>query len=196
MNQSRVAFAVAAVLAAAAGSQAELIFFTHEGHGSGTIGQVSFGLTAPVRFVITAVGDTDNRDLSISDVVWINHDSASIAIDGVGTFNFVSPTRTFVNNSVGGVGFSHASPGGPGFDLFNGPLDPVFSTWDMLTSIGPITGDGGVLQWDLEDVHTDGGVLFFSDAPSDATFTAFVIPSPAGALAFFTLAGLSARRRR
>lgn len=194
MFKSGHAIAVAAVLAAAGGAQAAMITFTHEGFGGGTIGDVSFGLTAPVRFVITAVGDTDNRDLSITDLIWIDHDSASIAIDGVGTFNFITATRTFVNQDNSVVGFSRA--GAFGLDLFNGPQDPAFSTWDMLTSIGPISGDGGLLQWDFGDVHTDGGILFFNGAPSDVTFTAVVIPSPGGAIALVALAGLSSRRRR
>lgn len=53
----------------------------------------------------------------------------------------------------------------------NGPTDVAFGTWDMLSSIGPITGMGAFLQWTLSDVNTDGGVLVFDSGPSTITFT-------------------------
>ena len=63
-------------------------------------------------------------------------------------------------------------------DLYNGLTDPGFATWDMLTSVGPVSGTAKLLQW-VPTVLTDGGQLQFFDGISDATFQAVVVPVPA-----------------
>lgn len=77
---------------------ANQITFIHTGVGSGSLGRTSFAAT---EFTITAIGDTANRQQVGSDVYFIDHDSAVIDISGVGVLTFVSPTRTFVNQSGG-----------------------------------------------------------------------------------------------
>lgn len=186
---------VALLVAFAGGAHAAPITFVHSGTGSGFIGATNFTSAA---FTIIAVGDTNDRvsikmDPTDDDGYSIEHLSASISIAGVGVFQFVTGTRTFVNNSQGVVGFSHYPRGD---DLFNGPIDSAFLTWDMLSPIGPISGGGNLLQWDFPDVLTDGGVLrFFDDSNTNATFTA--IPEPAsGLLAAAGLLGIAVVRRR
>lgn len=187
------AVVVGAILASAAGANAAMITFTHEGFGGGRIGDISFGSLAPVPFTITAVGDTDNVDTSVAGARFINHDSAMIDIAGVGVFTFTSGTRSFVNDN-GIFGFSRAGAGG--LDLFDGPDDDANGGWDMLSSIGPLTGDGALSQWDaLPIIETSGGVLSFISASSQATFTAVVVPAPAS-LALCGLGGLAMTRRR
>jgi len=75
---------------------ADPMIFTHEGSGSGTLDGSPFGAS---DFVITAFGDTVNR-LSFGVGWYIGHSSASISIDGVGDFDLLTGTRTFVNNGV------------------------------------------------------------------------------------------------
>ena len=171
----------------APGAFADPITFTHQGVGSGSIGGTPFSSTS---FVITAVGNTINVQ-SFGAGFSIDHDSAMISITGVGTFIFTTGTRTFVNNSGQIVGFSRA--GTNGADLFNGPVSPLFAGWDMLSAIGPIAGDGGILQWGPPnpEVFTNGGQLIFNDSGSPVIFTASVsqpgeIPEPAS----LTLLGL------
>jgi len=136
---------------------------------SGTLDGEPFTAT----FVITATGDTDEREGG-GGVFRISHTSASIEIDGVGTFDFVTPTRTGVNNDGDFVAFSRDS----GLGLIFGPIHPGFGTWDMLSSIGPLSSDDGiVLQWDDEPVETSGGILVIDyQEEVSLTFTATVIP--------------------
>ncbi len=166
------------------------ITITHQGTGAGTLDGVAFG---PSDFTITAHADTDLR-MSYINGFWIRHTSATIEINGLGTFDFVTSTQTYVSNTAQRVGFSRLSPGR---DLFDGPTDAVFAVWDMLTSLGPISGDGILMQWDDAPISTSSGTLSFATAVSDATFEARVVPAPAtlvpaGAIG---IAGIGRRRR-
>lgn len=170
-------------------ASADMVTFTHSGHGTGKIGAVDF----IASFTITAIGDTGDRIAPFPDVFAIPHLSATIDIDGVGVFDFMEGTRTFVNSDVQAVGFSRIG----GSDLFDGPFGvAVFSTWDMLSSIGPISGGGQLLQW-ADGVNTSGGVLDFDDAEltGGVTFTAVVVPAPSAA-ALLAFGGIAATRRR
>ena len=183
---------------AAVETHAVPIFFEHRGQGSGTINGNPF---VNADFLISASADTANRQAPNPIVFFINHDAASITIDGVGTFAFITATRTFVNNDVSTVGFSRTS--GP--DLFNGPFDASFATWDMLSAIGPHSGSGLLTQWGagFGAVVTSGGVLEFNGQSNvrttfQASLTPIIAaPEPATAtLGLFGIAGLLIRRRR
>ena len=185
----KVMFACSLGLLSATGAHAELITFTHSGSGSGTLNALIFG---QADFIIEATADTNNRE-SYSSGFFINHDSVTIWIDGLGTYDITDATRTFVNNNSQLVGFSRAGTGG--LDIFNGPNDPAFTVWEMLTSVGPASGTGTLLQWDDGGgINTSGGILAFDDGSSPATFTA-TIPAP-GVMAMLGVAGFAGRRRR
>lgn len=179
--------AVVLLLLTTAEASAAILTFLHEGNGSGTLGGNPFRAS---DFLITAVGDTDDRE-SFGSGWFIGHTSASISIEGVGVVDFLTPTRHFVNNTVQIVGFSRA---GSGTDLFDGPTDPLFGAWDMLSPIGPITGQGTLLQWDHGGgINTTGGILFFDHGSTDTTFT--VVPEP-GTLAMCVVGGMGLMVRR
>jgi hypothetical protein len=153
----RKLFIVAAIYFVAPVAFAVPIQFVQTGIGSGTIGATEF---TDEPFTITSLGDTDNR-LPIAFFslhgFYIDHDSSSITIDNVGTFLFLSDTRTFVNTDLPEVGFSRA--GDNGSDLYYGPTNESLATWDMLTSTGPFSGSGNLLQWGGElntPIVTDG----------------------------------------
>jgi len=190
MKHTQGSFVVAGLVGLAASvASAAPITFIHDGSGSGTLDGDAFSAV----FTITATGDTSNRN-NLGGFGWdIAHTTATINIDGVGVFDFVSPTRTFINNDAWIVGFSRT--GNSGADLFNGPQDAALAAWDMTASIGPISGEGELLQWGnlFDDVMTTGGLLRFDDFFTDARFTAIVVPAPATLLA---LGGLLATRRR
>jgi hypothetical protein len=167
------------------------ITYIDTGTGSGTIGATSFFFT---RFTIRATGDTTARQ-PFSQGFSIANISADITIEGLGDFTFVTPTRFFVNQVGKRVGFARIT----GSDLYDGPTNAQFGTWDMLTSIGPISGNGQ-LNGPSSPIITSGGVLAFDisfTGFSATTFQATVVPEPGTLILFGSgLAGVVARFRR
>ena len=169
---------------------AVMLTFTHAGSGSGSLS----GVTFPVSdFVITTTADTANRQSYAGGSWWVLNSSASIWIAGLGNLSILTTTKEFVNISTQTVGFSQGIMG-QGHDLFSGPTNAVFGTWDMLGPIGPISGTGRLLQWTYSpQLNTTGGVLLFNDGTCAATYT--VTPEPA-TLSLLALGGLLLARRR
>jgi hypothetical protein len=156
---------------------AETITFTLTGTGTGTIGTTPIN---NVHFTITAFGNTDNHQRTAYGFS-ITHESAQISIDGIGIYQFITGTRTFVNQTSSQIGFSRAYEAG-GYDLYSNLNNPVFANWDMLSSIGPITGIARLKQWgNYGDIMTSGGRLYFpGEQSSSCTFQAIVgvVPEP------------------
>jgi hypothetical protein len=186
-------FAFLAALIFSSSALAAPIIVTHTATGtiSGSTNGNAFGAST---VIFTGYGDTTSRDTIGPNVFDIDHTSATVEIVGVGTYNFITPTRTFVNNQT--VGFSRSS----GADLLNGPSDALLGPWEMLTSVGPVSGSGNFLQWTLSDMDTDGGVLVFGGRPTSIEFQAVVggnVPAPAAMSLFgFGLFSLGVVRRR
>lgn len=194
MLKQFIAVCVALIFATAA--SAVQITFTHQTlDASGTIDGQVFGTS---QVTITAVGDTDNIE-SFGSGFFIDHAMAQIDIEGVGTFNFLSATRTFVNNNSQIVGFSRG--GINGADLLNGPSDAAFGAWDMLSDIFA-GGTLSYLQWGNSPVETDGGTLFFNSGSVSGRFSAVlgeapIVPLPAaGWMLIAGLGGLGLMRRK
>lgn len=170
------------------------ITYIHTGSGSGTLNGVAFGASAPLNFTITAVGDTNNVSSCGGYCLYNDNISASIYIETLGSFDFTTATRFFMNSIVG---FSRA--GSNGADLFNGP---TLVSWDMTSSIGPVSGTASLLQWGNSNIDTTGGVLFFNDQSNIAsTFSATVaaVPEPSSyalLLAGIGLVGFAASRKK
>lgn len=160
-------------LISATPARATLISFVHAGMGVGTLDGEPFSLR---DFKITSVGDTDDRVFFFGSLK-IPHQSSSILIAGLGTFDILTPTHTSVSNNSSTVQYTRSIKGGSA--LIVGPTNPVFSTWDMLGAVGPITGSGLLVQWGdpFAPIQTSGGVLYFDVGFSDTTFQA--IPEPA-----------------
>jgi len=164
-------------------SFADPITFTYQGTATGSIGGTPFANTA---FTITARGDTANRGffdpaspittLPSRFVYFIIHDSASISLDGVGNFAFITSTSSEVRNNTGVVVFRNNFAG---FQLLQSELNLLYTSWDMLSSIGPVAGTGTVSSsWIFSAVQTTGGRLVFDSGQAPLTFTATVAPVP------------------
>lgn len=156
------------------------IDFVQSAVGFGTIGNTNFSNTP---FTITAIGDTANRlafNTSGTSGFSIQHSSCSITIGSLGTFQFQFATRTFVNNNFKMIGLANFHPLSPtgSTDLFDGLMDNSFATWDMLSSIGPSTGNVFVAFLDNSE-PTSGGMLTMTVPGGPMTFSATIVPEPA-----------------
>lgn len=179
-------------------AQANPITCTFTGRGSGRLGGTSF---SDSNFTITAITDTVNRQVYGGNpgiIYTIENTSAYITIQNLGTYQFLIATRLFNHTGHGAVGFSRG--GYYGGDLFYMRDIPALSSWNMLTSIGPLNGETGSLtQWGPSGVSTSGGILEFSDnAHLPSSFTAEVVPEPSSiiVLAGASVGLLGIKRRR
>ena len=147
--------------------------YIYEGAGSGSLNGVAF---AESRFVITAIGDTDDVIVIDSSSSFLNHRSVSIGIDGVGSYEINTQTRTFVNNASKIAGFSRGGDWGADLIWF-GP-DESFASWDLVTQLDTVSGTGELMQWGSSSrIQTDGGALVFDDIRNmEMDFTA--VPEP------------------
>lgn len=188
MNNLKVSICVVSSFVAAvcmpASASADIITYTFEGSASGSLGGVNFGMS---NFVVSIQADTSNIEFDL--VLLVPNNSASITIDGLGTFDFVTPTLTAYFDSTIYLSW------GP--QLFDGPdilsvNHGALAGWGLDTEIGPVTGAGDVYSFD--SFQTTGGTLLFHANGNPMTFTAS-IPAP-GALAMLAMGGLAIRRRR
>ena len=159
-------------------ANASPIVFTDVTTASGTIGSTSF---TNELITISAVADTSNI-LPFGGGFSLDNSSASVTIGSLGTFTFITGTRFFVSQTSvpPTVGFSHSSLG---IDLIEGPMNSAFSSWNMLTSIGPITGEGAItFAWKQAPVVTNGGTLVLDGGSGSGmvTFSAALAPVFAG----------------
>jgi hypothetical protein len=95
------------------------------------------------NFTVTTTGDTHDVFNAAPGIYVLNNDSANIAMAGLGTYDFLFDSHTFVNPGLGITGFGSTFPVG---DLIWGPNNSQLSRWDMSSSIGPLSGSGTLLQ--------------------------------------------------
>jgi hypothetical protein len=162
-------FGLSAILAVS--SFADVLTYTYSGSGSGTIGLTTF---TDAAFTITGVDNTANVT-KYGHGWFVKDDSTAISINGVGTFGLSTPLMLVDSTFLGFVGLGF--PATSDF-LTQGPFDSQFFTWNMLSSIGPITGPVVFIDWIDDTVETDAGRLVFTAFTSSVTFDATVVPVP------------------
>jgi hypothetical protein len=163
------------------------IRFTYSGSASGKLGGSEFTDTA---FVIRAFGDTLNLSQYPMQVAFVPHGTAEIALDGIGLFEFVTPTYTFVNSHFVGGPVAGMGRRMTGTDLLWTGSHAELNHWDLCTSVGPLTGTGSLLRWDSADdpVQTSGGRLQLFSSSAAITFQVEVAPEPSSG--FLLVVGL------
>lgn len=173
---------------------ADLVSFRHQGIGTltGTLDGEPFETS---RTTITGVADTDDRIEFAPRIYYIQHQSTSIEIEGIGVYETSTPIVSFVNQIQEGVGLSRIVPGSFE-DFFYGPSSMSFSSWEMLNSIGPINDDEGYF-FERDGMETPGGSLVIHSATLQSTnFVATVIPEPSPWVLILTITIASNCRRR
>lgn len=152
------------------------ISFVQTGLGSGSFFGTAFSDTP---FIINAVGDTStiHWDARLGERVGhqINLVSASITVGNEWTVFFPREfAQLVVHNELRSIFFNVTPP--DGWTLLGGPTSSLFADWDMLSSIGPVTGESsGGFRFPLYGVP-DGQLIFSLASPM--TFSATVQPVP------------------
>jgi MYXO-CTERM domain-containing protein len=183
---SVVATAAFALIATSSASAA-VIEFSYSGIASGqwlngTYSGQSFTNKA---FTITARSMTE-LVTPWSDGYQTNTSGAILTIEDYGSFAVTSDTAVWVGNTFGRSGFSIRNSS----DILS-LGDSAFDTWNMQSSLGPITRTGVLAGGNL---WTTGGAVRLTGSTA-MTFSATVVPAP-GAVALVGLAGLAGSRRR
>ena len=175
-----------ACLVATGPALASTITYTASGTATGTIGTNFF---AGDSYSITATGDTATAQLCqgpgpIPGCHIVLLSNMQIALGGLGTYTVTSPTVFFDNTNGGLIGFLEA--GGPLNFVYYGVGAPAFSTYDGISSVGPLgfyALTQGIVPGNSGPVHTTGGLLTFAPGFAPATFqavlTTSVVPEPA-----------------
>ena len=183
---SVVATAAFALIATSSASAA-LINFTYSGIASG---QWLNGLYAGQSFTDRAVTITASSLTELvtpySDGYKTNTSGATVTIEGYGLFAVTSDTAVWVGNTFGRSGFGIRNSS----DILS-LGDSAFDTWNMQSSLGPITRTGVFAGGNL---GTTFGAVRLTGTTA-MTFSATVVPAP-GAVALVGLAGLAGSRRR
>jgi hypothetical protein len=183
------AVAVAAcALAAGSAANAAIIEFSYTGTTSGQwLNGAYSGQSFFNQAVTISAASLTDLVTSYADGYKVRNSVADVTIQGFAKAAVTSQTAVWVNNSVGRSGFG----------LWNSSDilslgDSSFNTWNMQSSLGPITRTGvftgGVLQ------TTMGAVLL--TGTNAMTFTATVVPAPSAAALIGLVGAVGARRRR
>jgi len=177
-------------------SLASTITVTLSFQGEGSIGATPFSWTT---LTITAVGDTLNR-VAISGPDWAGYSldlaSSTISIPGMGNYVFTWPTGIQVYNAnlSSDTAFvfatSYVPNGTPeAGQVFIGKY-LVFTTWDMLSSLAPMTATDTVLDnsdWAFvlrsgsttaEMLRYDSASIAWPAVTIQATVSADPVPEP------------------
>ena len=166
------------------------IYFTFSGTITGTFNG------SPITnepFVFNATADTTNigTDVGFRSVM---NDSVTLSLLG-NDYTVTTPTLTSVFHGGGGRPVLYNSTENAA--IVDGPSNSIFTGWDLLSSLGPIT-DTGVIQVFGSPVHTSGGNLVYEDNfDATLTFNAEVAPEPSTlGFALLGFGALAALRRR
>ncbi len=165
------------------------ITYTYDGVGSGTIGTSTFSGAA---FSIVASADTDNIQPWSNADLQNTHLSTSIHISGVGTFDILTASHTWIaQNCCAGIGEDLSSNW-----ITMNSTQLIDVGYGLDTNIGPIIDNSPSNINQFTGVSTSGGTMAFSSV-STVSFTATVVPEPSTAILLtIGLVGLGYSKKR
>jgi hypothetical protein len=174
-------------------ARADPITYTFTGTASGSLGANAF---TNASFTIVSTADTSQVTMTGPGIFHIPDLTATVSVAGLGTAAFTIPTINVSNQNLPGAGFS--APDQDLAILFE--LNQAFASYDLTTSIGPLSGPPEFNS----GFHfaTTSGDFVLNSVSGDVTFTAQASPAPEpSALALFglgaaALAGWRWRQRR
>lgn len=185
----------------ASAAQASPVIYTISGTWKGTFNNVAFTDTG---FTFNAVGDTSQIDTQQVGAEYLQLQSASVTLDGFGTYSLLNPTRMAHPTSGGQFSFDQYTPALRHVVLSSGPsgLSLGTSINSYIAASAQMIGDptptsGGMLQFELSVGEPD--ITFSSHVYPDRDVS--VVPEPATwAMMLMGFGGLGtairSRRRR
>jgi hypothetical protein len=169
-------------------AKADAITYTESGTATGSIGATNF---TNALVTITFAGDTTNVS-AVAGFFTNSVGTATVAIGGIGTFAFTDSLYVFDNQPYSVAGISDATLN----DILDTFGNSAFSTYDLTTTFGPVTGLSGFNPGST--YGTSGGGLTFGDMSTNSTFSATTaaVPEPSSlVLLGAAMAGLLMLRR-
>jgi hypothetical protein len=169
---------------------AETITYTETATISGALNGVFFS-----NDLLTLTGTADPANITISSGIFFNQLSLSFSVAGVGGGTFTDTTSVVANPGLTRAGFSDITAD---LAILFTTDNPVFSTFDLSTSIGPIAGSA---LFNVTSFGTTAGA-FLIESSGDATFTAVAsgVPEPSTwammILGFAGIGLIGCRRRK
>jgi hypothetical protein len=165
------------------------IAYTEQAVASGTLGNTPF---TDALVTIRLVGDTSNVTGG-SGLFTNSVGTFTLMVAGIGSTVFTDSMLVFDNQNVSRAGFADVTQNG----AVLATTDAAFATYDLTTAIGPIT-DSSFIRPDL--FFNTGLGLFNIASVGDSTFTATIVPEPAGLLllgsSLFGIGGFARRRMK
>src|SRR5262245_37704814 len=151
-------------------AQAEPITYTFSATGSGSLGPNPF---SNASVTLTATSDSSMVTMEEPGLFVVPNLTATVSVSGLGAAAFTIPTSTFDNQATSAAGINGLSFVFPDIlDLLN----PALATYDLTTSIGPLTGPA--LFNPGRRFPTTSGDFVLNSVSSNVTFQAILVPEP------------------
>ena len=171
-------------------ANAEVVTYTETATVDGSLGSSTFTDAALTLTFVSDTSDVNNEGSGL-----FNNTTGSLAIAGVGTATVTDQVQAVDNQNGPLAGFGDNTENA----FILGTRDGAFSTYDLTTSIGPIT-NSAVFNAGTSFATDEGGFIISRVDGGDATFTAVVgaaTPEPATTVLIgIGMVGLAALRRR